>query len=99
MPTPLIVALIIGIGIIAFAACCVIGARHSDLPKRILAAVTFVPIALFCLWGFAAAMEPGDYHIVWRIGYGVVFLTCLFTIGWLVFGKRPQQDAEHDRTS
>ena len=97
MPTPLIVALIIGFAIIAFAIRCVIGTRQSNPAKRILAAVIFVPIALFCLWGFAAAMEPGDYHIVWRVGYGVVFLMCLFTIGCLVFAKRSKEDGTQDQ--
>ncbi len=96
MPTPLIVALIIGCSIVILAGRCIVGARRAGAAKRIFAAVTFAPIALFCLWGFAAAMEPGDFHIVWRVLYAVVFLACLSAIVWLMLAKptvgEPSQD-------
>ena len=41
-------------------------------------------------------MEPGDYHIVWRVGYAVVFLACLFAIGWLVLAKRVNEKVNQD---
>lgn len=88
MPTPLIVALIIGFALIVWAGRCIILARRLHPAVRIVAALTFAPVALFCLYGFAAAMEPGDYHLVWRVGYAVVFFACLFAMGRLVLAKR-----------
>lgn len=87
MPTPLIVAVIVGLVIMIWAGRCIIVARRLHPATRIVAALIFAPIALFCLWGFAAAMEPGDYHIAWRVGYVVVFVACLFATGWLVLAK------------
>ncbi len=92
MPTPLIIMSIIGLAIIAWAVSCIIAVPRTHLAMRIVAALSFVPISLFCLWGFAAAMEPGDYHIVWRVGYGVVFLACLIAIGRVLLAK---QVSEH----
>jgi len=54
---------------------------------RYLAALVFALLALFCVWGFAASFEPGDYHDVWRVVYGVAFLACLVSLVRLVFAK------------
>lgn len=97
MPIPLFVASIIGIAVIAFAVRCVISARRSSLAKRSIAALVFVAIGLFCAWGFVAAAEPGEFHFAWRVGYGVVFVTCLFTTGWLIFAKRLTDDTNHNQ--
>lgn len=91
VPQPLATALIAAlvgtaISVAAIAAAC--RAPRINWAARVTAIVTFTPVALFCVWGFAAAMEPGDYHAFWRVVYGAVFLSCLPAIGRLAFTKR-----------
>lgn len=88
MSTGSIVMLVVGLAVIAWAWRCIASARSLHPGTRVVAACTFIPIALACMWGFAAAMEPGDYHVVWRVGYAVVFVISVFTAGWLVLIKR-----------
>ncbi len=98
MPTSLIVALIVGMAIVTSAVISMIATRRSNATTRRFVAVFFAPIALFCLYGFVAAGEPGDYHIVWRVGYGFVFISCLFTIGWLLFAKYSLANEKPEQT-
>ena len=63
---------------------------------RFLAALVFVLLACFRLFGFAATFKPGDYHVVWRVLYAVVFLACLATLFRLAFVKRQYVDTEQD---
>jgi hypothetical protein len=37
-------------------------------------------VALFCLYGFIAAGEPGPNHAAFRIGYAVVGILCSVVI-------------------
>ena len=39
---------------------------------RILAILALASLALFCVYGFLAATEPGEGHRAWRIGYALV---------------------------
>ena len=95
MPTSLIVALCIAALIMIWAVRCIWIARRAGLAARMTSAVALAPVALFCLYGFAAAMEPGDYHVVWRVGYGTLFLTCLGAIVWLLLaGWMPERSAQ-----
>jgi Na+/melibiose symporter-like transporter len=34
-------------------------------------------VAIFCLYGFIAAGEPGPNHAAFRVGYAVVGVLCL----------------------
>jgi hypothetical protein len=87
MPTTLIVTLIVGILLAIAASVCVVMAPRLPMAIRIVAGFLFVLLGLFCVFGFAAAMEPGDYHVVWRVGYAVLFLACLLAIGRLALAK------------
>ena len=87
MPTPFMFLLLIGFAIVIAASVCVVMARRLHTAIRIVAALAFAPVALFCMFGFAASMEPGDNHVVWRVVYLVVFLACLLAIGRLVLAK------------
>ena len=87
MPNLLFIPLIFGFTILVAASVCVVMARRLNTAIRIVAALAFAPVALFCMFGFAASMEPGDNHVVWRVVYLVVFLACLLAIGRLVLAK------------
>lgn len=87
MPTASILPLLMGVVLIIAAVACAVLAPRLPTVMRIAAAIIFLPLALFCVYGFAAAMEPGDDHIVWRIGYPVLFAACLTAIGRLVLTK------------
>ena len=53
----------------------------------ILGAIVLLPIAAFCLFGFAATFEPTDRPgLFWafRIGYAVIGLGCLAGVVSLV---------------
>jgi hypothetical protein len=88
MPTELLIALPIGIGFLVFAGVCMFMAPHLHMTLRIVGAFAFVAVALFSMYGFAAAMEPGDFHKFWRIGYALTFLGSLASIGRLLFARR-----------
>lgn len=75
---------------------CVIVAQRLQPAVRTVAALVFAPVALFCMYGFAASMEPGDYHIVWRVAYAIIFLACLSAIGRLVLARQPKKKPNQD---
>ena len=87
MPIELFVASLVGLVILVTAIVAVISAPRLGIAARFLAALIFAPLALFCMWGFAAAMEPGDFHILWRVLYVTIFVASLAAIGRLVFTK------------
>ena len=97
MPTTLIVPLLVAIILVIAASACVVMAPRFPTAMRIVAALLFVPLGLFSVFGFAAAMEPGDYHVVWCVGYSVLFLACLLAIGRLAFAKGATRSS--DQTS
>lgn len=41
-------------------------------------------VAMFCLYGFIAAGEPGPNHAAFRVGYACVGLLCLAAVLILV---------------
>ncbi len=41
-------------------------------------------VAMFCLYGFIAAGEPGPNHAAFRVGYASVGLLCLAVVLILV---------------
>ncbi len=100
MPTGLLIGslimLAVGLVLLVGGIATIIKAPQMGAGIRLCAMLMFVPAVLFCPWGFAAAMEPGDYHILWRIGYVLVFLSSLAAIGRLVFSKREQQNLGHN---
>ncbi len=64
----------------------------------ILGVVVLLPIAAFCLFGFAATFEPTNRPgVFWafRIGYGVVGLGCLAGVVMLV-ARSIRQDKNVD---
>lgn len=83
MTTALIVPLIIGCAVVLAAVLCVVKARQFPIAIRILAGLFFALFGLFCAFGFAAALEPGDDRLIWQVGYALTFLACLFAIGRL----------------
>ena len=87
MSTPLLVVSLIGLLIIAAAVRCWILAPHLSLIRRLVSAIPFVVLGLFSVYGFAAAMEPGDGHMYWRVLYASVFLACVLAIARLVLAK------------
>jgi hypothetical protein len=87
MPKALIVASLVGTLIVISAVAAVIKAPRLGKVVRFVAALPFAPIGIICLYGFAAAMEPGDFHVIWRILYAAVFFACLGAIGRLLFSK------------
>jgi hypothetical protein len=56
-------------------------------------AVLLLPVASFCLFGFLASFEPGDRHLAWRFGYGLVGIGSL-TVGlgfaWRLWKHKPE---------
>ena len=96
MPYSLLVALVIGAVVIAVAVRCVLSARQAGPAQRILTAVIAVSVGLFCLFGFLAAREPGDYRIVWQIVYGLAFLVCMAATVFVFLARQSNSDAEHD---
>jgi hypothetical protein len=87
MPTELLIAVIIASAILLAAGTSIVMVARLGLAIRIVAALAFVPLALISAWGFAAAMEPGDFHVVWRVLYAAVFVACLGAIGRLAFAR------------
>lgn len=96
MPTALLIALPVALGFIVFACACAWMAPKMHMALRVAGALMFVPVALFCLYGFAASMEPGDFHIVWRIGYVLMLLGSLAAMGRLAFARRIQKPSEQE---
>jgi len=90
MPSELLIALCIGLVILVAAIRAVVVAPRLGITFRIVAALVFAPWALFCVYGFAASMEPGDFHVVWRVAYAAVFFACVSAIGRFALAK-PQQ--------
>lgn len=90
MPVELLVALLIGFVLVTALTTIVVMASRLGVVIRIIAGLAIMPLAGFCLFGFAASFEPGDFHVVWRVIYAVVFLVCLAALGRLVFAKRWQ---------
>ena len=93
MPNELLVGLLIGLGIVVAAIVAVVVASRLGTLIRIIAALPFAFLACFCLFGFAASFEPGDYHIIWRVLYAVVFLACMLALGRLALVKRVKPDS------
>jgi len=94
VPTALLIALPLGVGFLAFAGVCVFAAPRMPAALRIIGALAFVPVALFSLFGFAASFEPGEFHVVWRVGYALAFLGSLASIGRLLLAR--WTDNKHD---
>jgi len=83
MPTSLIVPLTIAVILLIATIACVMMAPRLPKAVRIAVALVLVLLGLFCALGFVAAGEPGDYHAVWRVGYAVLFVSCVVAIGRL----------------
>jgi hypothetical protein len=49
-------------------------------------------VALFCLYGFIAAGEPGESNFYFRIGYPIVGLACIAIAAASVMPARKTQD-------
>jgi len=54
-----------------------------------------MPLTLFCVFGFATSMEPGENHIVWRVGFVFFFSPAC----WLLVGLPSQKPKRHVRES
>ena len=96
MPRELLFGLPIGLIIVISAFAAVVAAPRLGVPIRILALLLLLPVACFCVFGFAASFEPGDFHVVWRVLYAVVFLACLAGSARLVFVKRDTSNSTQD---
>ena len=58
-------------------------ARQLPLVLRVLAAIQFVLIGLFCGFGFLASFEPGRGQLAWQTTYGVLGIGCVLAVVWL----------------
>ena len=97
MPPALIYSLLLGTVALLLALVAVLRAERLTSPIRFMAAMVFAPLACFCVFGFGAAFEPGDYHVVWRWVYAVTFLACVSAMVRLGVarhrdGNRPEGD-------
>lgn len=90
-----IIPLLIGLVILGAAIGCALSAPRLHLVVRILVALIFAFLGMCCLWGFAAAMEPGDGHLVWRVGYVVLLVACLVAMGRLILAKPHRPHGTH----
>lgn len=88
MGTSLLIPAAVGIVFALAAIACAIIARELPLAVRIIAALVFVPFALFSLFGFMASFEPLPNAWIWRIAYVVLFLVSLLAIIRLLFIRR-----------
>ena len=92
MPGEVLFSLPIGLIIVIAVVAAVVAAPRLDVSIRVFALLSLLPVACFCVFGFAASFEPGDFHVVWRVLYAVVFLVCLAGAVRLVFVKRHTSD-------
>lgn len=88
MPPALIYSLLLGTVALLLAVVAVFRADKLTSPVRFMAAMVFAPLACFCVFGFGAAFEPGDYHVVWRWVYAVTFLACVAALVRLSVARR-----------
>jgi peptidoglycan/LPS O-acetylase OafA/YrhL len=97
MPPALIYSLMLGTVALLLALVAVLRAERLTSPVRFMASLVFAPLACFCVFGFGAAFEPGDYHVVWRLVYAVTFLACVAALVRLgVAGRRDRNRPEGD---
>ena len=96
MPDHLLIPLLIAAVIAVLAAIGVVAAPRLSVVARILVGIVLAPIALFCVFGFLAAMEPGNYHVFWRAGYIALFLLCVLAIARLALAPLSQQNVDEE---
>lgn len=84
MPKSLIVPLAIAVILLVATIACVIIAPRLPKAIRVVASLVLVLLGLFGAYGVVASGEPGDYHVVWQVGYAVLFLACLAAMVRLV---------------
>lgn len=87
MPTVLLVALIVIVPCILASLIGLLVASRLPLVLRVLAAIQFVLIGLFCGFGFLASFEPGPGQLAWRTTYGVIGTGCVLAVVWLGVAK------------
>jgi len=88
MPRELLFGLPIALILVIAVGATIVAAPRLGPLIRILALMLLLPVAFFCAFGFAASFEPGDFHVVWRVLYAVVFLASLAGAARLAFVKR-----------
>ena len=54
---------------------------------RTICAFAYLPVTIFCVYGFLAAQEPGNSAIYFRIGYPIIFIISLMSIIRLKLSK------------
>ena len=66
---------------------------------RRLFVIALVALSLFCGYGYRAAMEPGEGHDRWRLGYGLLGTAALLGAAALSLRKTTpdEQGAEDER--
>jgi hypothetical protein len=62
------------------------------LIARILIVVVILPILAFCVLGFLATFEPGNW-LAWRIGYALGGFLCLLGIALAIFARSSRAEA------
>ncbi len=88
MPPALIFSLLLGSVAVLLAGVVVFRAEQLTSPVRLMAAIVFAPLACFCVFGFGAALEPGNDHVVWRWLYAITFLVCGIALVRLMLLRR-----------
>ncbi|MCP4890282.1 MAG: hypothetical protein GY904_27255 [Planctomycetaceae bacterium] len=92
MQTAFLVALIVILPCIFASMIGLLVAPRLPFVLRVLAAIQFVLIGLFCGFGFLASFEPGPGQLAWRTTYGVLGTGCVLAVVWLGVAK-PRKNA------
>jgi hypothetical protein len=81
--------LLVGLALLGTLLAC---AFAPQLPAvlRVFAAVCFVPVILFCCFGFMATFEPLEpaVQMTWRVIYSLMAVSCIGAIARLAFAKK-----------
>lgn len=88
MSDALFVALLIGFLFFLAACAAFILAPRLGTGLRLAAVLILTAVALICLFGFVATLEPIEHRPVWRILYGTVFVVCVSVGFRLIAAKR-----------
>lgn len=64
MPSALTYSLLLGMVALLLTIVAVFRAEKLTAPVRFVVSIVFAPLACFCVFGFGAAFEPGEYHVV-----------------------------------
>lgn len=91
MSTTSVMPFLIGFVLVVTAVASAVCAPTMPVMIRITAATIFLMLALFCVYGFIAAMEPSESAMYSRVAYPLLFFSCLAALGRLAFSRDASQ--------